>query len=262
MEIAYPKPELAAYVKNYWSISGSISSGTKHIQRIVPDGLVSIYFYRSALPRVVDDKVYMERTGALCGQTNQFYDLELTDSVDLFAVTLKPLGAAIILGRHLAETNCGIVALNKWIKQPVSQLEDDMCGDSCFNDKVKTIEHFFLQRLIKAIIPHRFDVIKEYITHVSCGDASENINIGIGQRQLQRQFTTLTGFTIKRFERILRFQKALYIKQCRPHTDMQSLVFQCGYFDQAHMINDFKSLCGYTPGQFFHLCEPHSDYYN
>ncbi len=52
MELAYPKKELATYVKNYWSISGSVAKGKKHIQRIIPDGMLTIYFYASNLPSV------------------------------------------------------------------------------------------------------------------------------------------------------------------------------------------------------------------
>ncbi|MBW6537542.1 MAG: AraC family transcriptional regulator [Mariniphaga sp.] len=39
------------------------------------------------------------------------------------------------------------------------------------------------------------------------------------------------------------------------------LAFNCGYYDQSHMIHDFKSLSGFTPGEYFACCEPYSDYF-
>jgi AraC-like DNA-binding protein len=42
---------------------------------------------------------------------------------------------------------------------------------------------------------------------------------------------------------------------------MTELSCDSGYFDQSHFINDFKSLCGMTPGQFFAGNEACSDFF-
>jgi AraC-like DNA-binding protein len=36
----------------------------------------------------------------------------------------------------------------------------------------------------------------------------------------------------------------------RSRPDWAQLALELGYFDQAHLINDFKSVIGYTPSQY------------
>jgi AraC-like DNA-binding protein len=42
---------------------------------------------------------------------------------------------------------------------------------------------------------------------------------------------------------------------------MTELSYESGYFDQSHFINDFKSLCGLTPLQYFVENDVCSDFF-
>ena len=42
---------------------------------------------------------------------------------------------------------------------------------------------------------------------------------------------------------------------------MIDLAYKCGYYDQSHFINDFKSLSGLTPNQCFAENEVCSDFF-
>jgi len=35
-----------------------------------------------------------------------------------------------------------------------------------------------------------------------------------------------------------------------PDTDLTGLAYECGYFDQAHFIKDFKAFAGRTPSDY------------
>jgi AraC-like DNA-binding protein len=51
----------------------------------------------------------------------------------------------------------------------------------------------------------------------------------------------------------LRFQRALErIDECDPPRWVD-LAFQCGYFDQSHMIREFRELAGCTPEEYLGL---------
>jgi AraC-like DNA-binding protein len=55
------------------------------------------------------------------------------------------------------------------------------------------------------------------------------------------------GLTPKRYCRVRRFQRAL-VSAHRPRgVDWARVAVDCGYFDQAHFIHDFKSFAGVTP---------------
>ena len=69
---------------------------------------------------------------------------------------------------------------------------------------------------------------------------------GLGTRQLRRRCLLETGLTPKRMCRVLRFRRAFSLG--RSGMDWSVVAAECGYYDQAHLIRDFRELGGRTPG--------------
>lgn len=69
-------------------------------------------------------------------------------------------------------------------------------------------------------------------------------DLNISYRQLQRDFNSILGITLKEYESIVRFHKA--VNHLEEKNIVQSAV-EAGYWDQSHMIREFKRMCGYTP---------------
>lgn len=66
-------------------------------------------------------------------------------------------------------------------------------------------------------------------------------------RTVRRRFMTATGLTYKAIQQIGRAkQAAALLKQGKPILDV---VFETGYFDQAHMTKSLKHFLGQTPAQ-------------
>ena len=65
---------------------------------------------------------------------------------------------------------------------------------------------------------------------------------------IRRVFQQIHGISPKNFERFVRFQKLLHLINKMPETlRLDALAQQCGYYDEAHMIKDFKQYAGITP---------------
>jgi transcriptional regulator GlxA family with amidase domain len=73
---------------------------------------------------------------------------------------------------------------------------------------------------------------------------------GTSARHLERLFNEQVGMSPKRFGRVLRFQAAAAEIATEPTRPLVDVSADTGYFDQAHMIREFVSLAGSTPGQF------------
>jgi AraC-like DNA-binding protein len=71
--------------------------------------------------------------------------------------------------------------------------------------------------------------------------------IGLSPRRLVERFKTAVGVAPKRYCRILRFQRALQFAERGRQVDWTRIAMDCGYFDQAHFIHDFRSFAGITP---------------
>ena len=69
----------------------------------------------------------------------------------------------------------------------------------------------------------------------------------VSTRQLERQFQQRIGIPPKFFVRLTRFSKAWVMKEHNPNILWTQIAYACGYFDQMHLIRDFKEFAGVTP---------------
>jgi AraC-like DNA-binding protein len=75
---------------------------------------------------------------------------------------------------------------------------------------------------------------------------------GLSARQFRRLCTERTGLSPKHLARMLRFRHAAAYASA-PWRDWADVALTCGYYDQAHLINEFRELAGVSPGQFSSL---------
>jgi AraC-like DNA-binding protein len=86
--------------------------------------------------------------------------------------------------------------------------------------------------------------------------ASLASDIGITRQQLAKHFATHVGLTPKMFARINRTQAALAradaARAAYPRdVDWSAIACDLGYYDQPHFIDEFKSITGQTPGDWY-----------
>lgn len=75
--------------------------------------------------------------------------------------------------------------------------------------------------------------------------------LGVSERQLRRGFDHVIGLSPKRYLRVVRFRRALRSARQllrRGRLDWAAVAEAHGYFDQAHLIAEFREMAGATPG--------------
>jgi len=102
-------------------------------------------------------------------------------------------------------------------------------------------------------------------------ELAEELNLSL--RTLERQFAQQVGVSAKTLARVVRFDEASTRIRLNPAVPMAELTFALGFFDQAHLIKEFRALSSMTPGAFaalaasrqpnldFELLQPGSDQY-
>jgi AraC-like DNA-binding protein len=80
----------------------------------------------------------------------------------------------------------------------------------------------------------------------------------LSTRHLERAFQEQVGVSPKVFGRLLRLDHALEL--ARLGSNWAEVASACGYFDQSHLVRDFRAMTGATPVEFAALCAapPHS----
>jgi len=72
----------------------------------------------------------------------------------------------------------------------------------------------------------------------------------LSNRGMQKFFKKYVGMSPAYFKRIKRFNKATEEMLKQTDASLTSMALNCGYYDQAHFIKDFKHFGDITPSQF------------
>jgi len=79
---------------------------------------------------------------------------------------------------------------------------------------------------------------------------------GVSRQWLGRRFGEATGVPPKLFARIVRFQRLVHSLLATDVSGWAGVAAEAGFYDQAHMINEFRGFAGAPPTTFF---QPHDD---
>ena len=83
---------------------------------------------------------------------------------------------------------------------------------------------------------------------VRVAELAEELNLSA--RTLERQFAQQVGVGAKTLARVVRFDTLNTRIRTDPAVLMADLTYELGFFDQAHLIREFKALSSLTPGAF------------
>ncbi len=72
---------------------------------------------------------------------------------------------------------------------------------------------------------------------------------GVSRQHLTRVFREEVGVTPKLYCRLARFQAGLSYVNSRANTDWADAAVHLGYFDQSHLIAEFRQFAGAPPGR-------------
>ena len=75
--------------------------------------------------------------------------------------------------------------------------------------------------------------------------------LGWSRKRIVARFRDEVGLAPKAAARLLRFQRARALAESAERPDWGWIALEAGYYDQPHLINDFRAVTGRTPGTFF-----------
>lgn len=263
---AGPSPLLAPFVKQYWSMDELIPHGESCIQRIVPGGLSEMIFYFGETPVYSRDKRSQAGRVIISGQQTGYYELEVKGRMDLFSVQFKPEGVRALFNFHPGEIANTSIEADCIPDIEASMLCEALSEKGTFAARKEIVEAFLIKRL-SVNYHHSFDRIADSVQTINLKRAIIGVDNLAGRaclsiRQYERFFTSTIGTSPIQFLRIVRFQSAIDYRRLNPNLPLTTIAIDSGYYDQSHMIADFRKLSGLTPGEFFAECEPVSDYFS
>lgn len=265
-QIVLPSPALAPYIRHYWLLeTDSIAPST---ERIIPGGNIQLLFYRGDAVSLSTrhDTRSLNSQSVLCGQFIGFSDLSYTGNVKILAVVFHTYAASAFFRMPVSELCDRKVTADELADRDLMELEDRILYEPDDRNSIRLVEQFLLRRL-DPLKSYNLERMRAAISTIDREKGEIRVSdlassVFLSTKQFQRVFTGHIGISPKDFLRIVRFQHALYMLQSTPDMTFSRLACECGFYDQPHLINEFKIFSGYTPGEYLSLCAPYSDYFS
>lgn len=115
----------------------------------------------------------------------------------------------------------------------------------------------FLERRIRYAKKylHPIDKVPEYILNNKNESSIDWLadQACLSKRQFIRKFQERIGVSAKKYERVIRFNKACRMKNTTPAYDWAYIAIACDYHDYQHMVRDFQEFSSLTPPSLYEL---------
>lgn len=263
-----PKNELSPYIKYMWILESPKEVKESCPVRIIPTGCCEIIFHfgNSLWDVDLNGKLNRQNDIFVCGQRTKFRDYLSKGRTGVMVIVLNPAGASALLKIPVNELTDLQIDAACILKNEINPFGERIKECASANQKFMLFENFIKTKLCKdnytidRRVQEGIRLISDYGGNIKIESLAYHINLS--RRQTERLFNHSVGLSPKGFAMILRFQKILALKQKNNGAAQTELALSAGYSDQAHFINEFRSLSGYTPSQYFNLFPAFSDYYS
>ncbi len=252
-----PSPALAPFVECYWSRASGPSSAVQPAHAVLPDGCMDIVFNFGdawSRPSPADSTQRTgARGGAVVGTMTAPLLVEPGPREDFFGVRFRPGMARAFLRPPAVEfTDSSAALADVWGRKGVA-LEQQVEEARSAPARIGLLERE-LQRRLPAVPPPEpcvaaaLDLITRRRGAVTMREACRFA--AVSRQHLARRFAEHVGVSPKMFARVTRFRSLLALLRQVRLVSWSDAAAAAGYYDQSHLIADFRQFTGATPERF------------
>jgi AraC-like DNA-binding protein len=218
----------------------------------LPDGRTVLVFRVLAGGRHGDVAVKGPRTRALFKHSSGV--------TRALMISFKPGWSASLFGVAANTLTDRIVRLEELWGRPGVELYDALAEARSVPQMLGCLSHAIAHRMGDTFEPSSARLARQAVRMLEADQVRvESVadRLGVSSRHLRRAFNETIGIGPKQFARSVRIQRA--VSMAASSNDWARIAMDAGYYDQAHLIADFRDLIGLTPGAFVKRSqEPHA----
>ncbi len=220
------------------------------------DCFLEFYFAdRYRVANVSTGAVHVAPRCVLVGpHTERREDLILAGDLKVFTIRFSPVGLRALFGIPARLLRDLAVEAELVLGKDVAELEEQLhaCGESAWGP---VAEQFLLDRVRRNGVPDDGGLVRRIARELETSHGTVSVAAAAAKhtmsvRQMERAFQEHVGVSPKMFGRLLRLDHALEIAGAQAGCNWADVASVCGYFDQSHMVRDFRAMTGATPVEF------------
>ena len=262
-----PPPPLGHFVELLWLYEGFRPAHPR--ERLLPTGTLEMVIDLRA-DRILTygrrdvNRPFTLSGSVVCGAHSEFFVIDTASQDAVMGVHFRPGGAYPFLKLPAGELHNEHVDLSAlWGRQAASELREQLLGAPTPEGKLQVLEGALVERARGGFARHPAVAyaLREFGAapgERTIGEVTERT--GLSARRFIDVFEKEVGLTPKLFCRVQRFQRVLGEIQRRPNgapVDWAGIALNCGYYDQAHFIHDFRAFSGINPSSYLAAHTPH-----
>ncbi|HEY9047431.1 MAG TPA: helix-turn-helix domain-containing protein [Ohtaekwangia sp.] len=256
LEKHYPSPELRHVVEEY-TYRCITFSAPGSIQKEMPCRAVnSLDFFLAGQYKTFysanDESVPFTRCTIRGPRTHRKFRIEINEDFVCFSVRFKPTGIYQLFGIPMSEF-CDQAVDASLILPSIINITGQLLECTDIATCIKVVEPFLLGQLARQHVDTTtVELLANMIREATSSSRIAQLykDIPASSRNLERSFMKEVGVSPKMYSNLLRFEKVMQARKARPGEKWSAIAYDFHYFDQMHLVKDFKKFLHITPGAF------------
>ena len=226
------------------------------IERLLPEGVVDIIIDLTENPKYIYDNISLKEIQScqqawVSGMRTEFISIQAGGShTAMFVVRFKPGRAWPFLQIPVSEVDDCVVDADLIFGNETAFLREALMAATSHEELFTMAEQYFMKRgcgnfEIQPVINYAVKEILDNSYETSIKKIVDKT--GYSHKHFVSLFSKYVGLNPKQFLLVTKFQKAIQAIENSKNIHWAGLALDCGYYDQAHFINDFKKFSGFNP---------------
>jgi AraC-like DNA-binding protein len=253
VKIYLPHPALQQYVLNISTVNALLPDGLNEVVTpYPPTPFQSLMFYCNnpvSMGKIDKAGFYKQPLSVVVGPQVSRVNIKVEHRLSAIRVDFVPGGMYRMLGIPMHELFDGGYDALHFFGAGMRDINEQLQNTSNLEEGKNVVEKFLLHHVknLKQLLP--FDSAIQILLHCNGDMAIEKIASlsCLSLKQFERKCKERIGMNPKLYARILKFSKAYRLREASPHLTWTKIAYEAGYYDQMHMIRDFKVFAGVNP---------------
>ncbi|HET9650184.1 MAG TPA: helix-turn-helix domain-containing protein [Microlunatus sp.] len=245
-------PDLSRWVQHFWSVEWDLTHAAPVDSRVIsyPAMHLSAEWGRTgeirhgiALPATI-----------VHGVVSRVFVVRLTGRGSVVGARFTPGGFAAWTGLDASVYTDRAVPAESVFGPDLGCLHERLGSIASIDDRVDALRTVLVDHRPATSRPEDEDLAR-LVERMAVDDSLVRVEqvaelAGRSVRTLQRQFRRGVGVSPKWVLARYRLQEAAYALETDPGVDLADLAVRLGWYDQAHLTNDFRRMLGETPATY------------
>lgn len=249
-----PPKELAHLIECFWTNTLYPDDFQQDYDYIMPDGSADAIFMLKGNYLREDEKNNANDLVDLCSFVTPFrhaVKVYQKPHTTCLVIRFRPEAIPALTGASLGELDQPVYPLEHVMPELADLTMNQILRNTQPSEIIDTVVDWLTKRQVE---PNSNPLVSFFISKTILEKGIISIkdfccDMQIHKSTLQKNFKQITGYTPKEYARIIRFNFLLNRVLFKP-MNLTETCYEMGYFDQSHMIRDFRKVTGTSPTDF------------